>query len=88
MKGFIFLTVAAVAIATGLAATPYQLCGGEWVWGICQDWTQGDVLSLVDPKDPSAKVTGVVVPNCDAAPCNIKKGTNISISITFTTCMC
>lgn len=41
-------------------------------------------FKLCEGAPTDLKVTGAVVPNCDAAPCEIKKGTNVSISITFT----
>ena len=45
-------------------------------------------FQLCDGKPTDAKVTDVVVPNCDGAgPCEIKKGTNVSVAITFSTGM-
>lgn len=45
----------------------------------------GAPFELCSGKPTDVKVTGVDVPGCTAAPCVLKRGTNVSITATFTT---
>jgi hypothetical protein len=87
MKGLLCFVFLNVMVAACLAGTPFQDCKGVLSSKLANCWFNMYTLVSVDVGSGAVKVTAVDMPGCTGPPCILKKGTNVSISITFTTCM-